>query len=232
MGGSDVPVISIDTAKLPRTLSTSQVTTYTTCPRKYAYQYVLKVPTLVTPEPLVVGSRIHAAIAEGTTLDDPAEQAMVERAHRLLKTWPAGAIQETTFDDQENPGRLYGEIAGEKFVGIFDVHWKDPSIAVDWKTGTYKPKYTTALETQAYVMGELYAQTYDMPLEVMAFIFLKTGDHHYAKALSPGVSRSAAEKRVEKAICGIRNREYGRKQGPLCRYCEHHEICKMEVGFR
>ena len=220
------------TAPLPKMYSTSQVTAYGTCPRQYAYRYVLKIPVLTTPEAMAKGSRIHAAIADGSGCAASDEQAMVEKARRYLDIFPDDPIIETTYEDRQNPGRLRGTVCGYPFVGIFDVHWTEPAVGLDWKTGNYKPKYSTGLETQGYVLGELYRSEYDTDLEALAFVFLKTGDVHYAKAIHEGRSRTAAENRIEKAIDGIQCREFDKKRSPLCHYCEHKAICDINAGFR
>lgn len=221
-----------ETAPLPKTFSTSQVTTYLTCPRQYAYKYVLRIPTLVTPEAMEKGSRIHAAIADGTDLPNPDEQQMVDKARRYLQEFPEDPILETTYEDRQNPGRLRGEVCGYNFVGIFDVHWTEPALGVDWKTGKYKPKYSTNLETQGYILGELYRNKYDAYMDEIAFVFLRTGDVHYAKSIREGRSRDAAEKRIEKAVNGAQARDFDKKRSPLCNYCEHKAICDINAGFR
>ncbi len=47
-----------------KTVSYSQIQTYLTCPQKYFYNYVLKVPIEAQPEALVFGKHIHFAVAE------------------------------------------------------------------------------------------------------------------------------------------------------------------------
>lgn len=216
---------------LPKVLSTSQVTTYGNCPRRYAFDYVLKVPVLVKSEALEVGSRVHGAIAAGEDLAAPDEQAMVDRARLALTRLPPDPVVETTYGDRDNPGRLFGEVLGERFVGIFDAHWPVEGLGLDWKTGGFKPKYTQSQETQAYILADLFRQQYDRPLDEFQFHFLKTGDVYRAKAIVAGRERDAASRRIMAAIEGIRGRRFEKKRGPLCSYCEHQGICKLGVGF-
>lgn len=218
-------------APLPKVFSTSQVSLYETCPRRYCYQYVLRIPTLVKSEALEAGSRVHAAIAGGPDPEHPDERAMVDRARRILETFPAGAVHETTFDDPNNPGRFYGNVLGERFVGIFDVVWPDLKIGADWKTGRFNEKYLSAPETQAWILGQLFEQKHGEPLEGLAFVYLKTGDIHYAKSLAPGRTRTAAAERVARALAGIRAREFPQKKGGLCRSCDHQGVCRLGAGF-
>jgi hypothetical protein len=219
------------TAPLPKVFSTSQISTYSTCPRQYCYRYVLKIPTLVTPEAMVVGSRVHAAIAEGAALGDPGEQAMVDAARQVLATYPAGPVFETDFSDPENPGRIWGDVLGERFVGVFDVHWPE-GIGVDWKTGKFHARYTDSHETQAFVLSELFAGKYGRPLERMDFHFVKVGAVHHAKAIGPGRAQTAAAERIAAALAGIRERWFEKKTSRLCEYCEHAGVCGIDVGFR
>lgn len=219
-------------APLPRVFSTSQIVTYGKCPRQYCYRYVLRIPSLVKTEAMEIGSRVHDAIATGAgPLPSEDEQDMVRCARSYCEVFPRGAVYETTFEDDDNPGRLYGDVCGRRFIGIFDVHWPSPAIAIDWKTGSYKPKYTVDLETQAYILGELYNERYDHPLEKMLFIFLRTNTIHEAKALAPSRSRTTAVTRIEKAIDRIEARAFDPRRSPLCSYCDHAAICRMDLGF-
>lgn len=219
------------TAPLPKVFSTSQITTYDTCPRRYCYQYVLRIPTLVKSEALESGSRVHAAIADGSECEHPEEQAMVDRARRILEKFPAGAVHETAFNDPNNPGRFYGTVMGERFVGIFDVVWPDRKIGVDWKTGKYNEKYMSAPETQAWILSHLFEQAHGAPLDGLAFVYLKPGNIHYAKSLMPGRTRAAAAERVARSLAGIRARDFPQKKGGLCKFCDHQGICRLGVGF-
>jgi len=124
-------------------ISTSQILEFLKCPLSFKVKYVLKAPSPEPPSPaLEKGSRVHGAIADGTTLEDAEEQAMVERARAWLATAPPDPIHETTYEDRNNPGRFFGDLLGTtRAIGIFDVHWNEPAMAVDWKTGGFKPKY-------------------------------------------------------------------------------------------
>lgn len=222
---------SVYSEPLPKVFSTSQIGTYATCPRQYAYRYVLKIPTLVTPPALVTGSRIHAAIATGDSLDDTVEQTMVNRARQVLAELPPNPVIETTYEDRNNPGRFFGDVCGERFIGIFDAHWPADRIAVDWKTGKYHPRYTASQDLQAYVLGELFTQAYSEPLAEFRFEFLKDAATYRAKSLVPGRSRTKAQETILTAVSGIRARSFEPCTGKLCAYCEHAGVCKLNVGF-
>ena len=211
-------------------ISTSQILDYRNCPLAYKVRYVLEAePPSPLSEAMERGSRVHAAIADGCDLADPGEMAMVERARAFLITAPPYGVFETNYQDTSNLGRLVGSLHGTPAVGIFDVHWIDPPLGVDWKTGKFKPRYTEQYEIQAYIMNEVYRQTYGYPLESMRFVFLQDGAIFKARCLSEHKSREIVAGKIDAAIAGITAEAFERKIGPLCPYCDWWIYCKSVV---
>jgi len=117
-------------------ISTSKINTYRHCPHKYFLQYIQKIKVDIKSEALEMGSRVHALISSRVFKSDiRIEQAMLTRAEAILGMYPPDPILETTYEDPKNPGRFYGDVCGERAVGIFDFHWVDLPFAGDWKTG-------------------------------------------------------------------------------------------------
>lgn len=211
-------------------ISMSQILDYRNCPLAYKVRYVLNVEPPGPPsDALERGSRVHTAIANGSDLADPAEMAMVERARAFLKAAPSDGIFETSYQDPDNPGYLVGNLHGIPAVGIFDVHWIDPPLAVDWKTGRFNRRYVVEYEIQAYVLNELYRQTYGHALDTMRFVFLRDGRIFDAGCLSESRSREVVAAEIDAAIAGIAAGLFERKVGPLCPHCDWWPYCKSVV---
>ncbi len=208
----------------------SQILDYRNCPLAYKVRYVLKVePPCPPSEAMKRGSRVHAAIANGSDLADPGEMAMFERARAFLKTAPPNGIFETSYEDTNNPGCRIGNLHGIPAVGIFDVHWIHPPLGVDWKTGRFKPRHTTQYEIQAYVLNELYHQTYGHRLDAMRFVFLQNGAIFDARCLSEPKSHEVVAAEIDAAIAGIAAGAFERRVRPLCPHCDWWPYCKSVV---
>lgn len=208
-------------------ISTSKINTYRHCPHKFWLQYVQKIKVDIKSEALEMGSRVHALISSRIFKSDvPIEQAMLTRAAAILSMYPPDPVLETTYEDPKNPGRFYGDVCGERAVGIFDFHWIDLPFAGDWKTGKFDPRYTDSYEVQAYILNELYKQKYDQALKGFSFEFLKVGKLYDAHCLIEQDARHYAEGIVKAALEGITEEQFDRQKGPLCAWCEYADYCK------
>lgn len=207
-------------------LSPTALNQYIKCGLAFKVQYILKAtpPEPATPQ-MQKGSRIHEAIAAGYDLDDPDEQGMVERARAYLLACSGDPIMETKHGDRFNPGRMAGEFYGHPAVAVFDVHWLEPSMAIDWKTGAFNTRYTNSQEVQAYILAELYSQKYGQPLEQMSFVFLPDGTTYEARCIGVPKVRKRIATMIEKAVRGIEGGEFEKKSTPLCRHCVWRTYC-------
>ena len=208
-------------------ISTSKINTYRHCPHKFYLQYILKIKTDVKSPALELGSRVHASISSRNFESaDPPEKLMLSRAKGILDMYPPNPILETTYEDPNNPGRFYGDVLGERAVGIFDFHWTDLPFAGDWKTGKFDPRFTDSYEVQAYILNELYKQKYDRFLKGFSFEFLKVGKLYDARCLADEKVKQATEWKIGEVMQGIAKECYDRQKGPLCNWCEFAEHCK------
>lgn len=206
-------------------ISASKINTYIKCPRNYYLSYIIKVPFEPSPE-MLRGSRIHEKISNfDFSSEDVLERHMLKNANSFLQKLPPNPIMETTYEDKNNPGRFYGDLFNQRTVGIFDFHWKDPSIAGDWKTGKLNPRFTKGYEVQAYILNELYKQKYNTCLEKFYFKFLRDGAVYQAKCLHPSLERNAITDMILDALCGIETKEYHPIRGPLCKWCGVRDYC-------
>jgi hypothetical protein len=209
-----------------KVFSPSQINTYRTCPKKYYFQYVKKIPIETKSPWLEIGSKVHSQISKHDfESKDLMIRMMLRNAQKFLNNMPRDPIMETTYEDKDNPGRFYGDVLGRRFVGIFDYHWPDKQMAGDWKTGKLNLRYTDSYEIQAYILNELYKQKYDKYLEKFYFNFIKLDKIYTPQCIKDG---SNINLMIEEALRGIEAREFERNLGILCNYCDYAKICKGE----
>src|SRR5574343_668092 len=139
-------------------MSASRINTYIHCPKKYFFQYVQGLP-FAPSEAMILGSKVHGKIAIfDFSGDNTLERHMLNHAKKFLDGLPANPVMETTYEDKNNPGRVFGDVFGQRTVGIFDFHWPDKGIAGDWKTCKLDMRYTQGYDVQAYILAELFKQ--------------------------------------------------------------------------
>lgn len=216
---------------LPRGFSPSHIIGYRSCPRQFFIRYVLKIRIAVTSPILEMGSRVHDAIARQMfESDNPEVQAYLNVAKEAMRTLPSNPVLETTYEDKNNPGRFFGRCFSYPFAGTFDIHWLDPAMGADWKTGSYKERKNGDYEIQAYLLNELFKQKYGFYLTEFRLIFLKDGYEYYAKSLIQGRSRTVTEKSILNALRDIHARRFPRKESFACGWCEVSQYCRLNCG--
>lgn len=209
-------------------ISASKINTYIHCPKKYFFQYVMKMP-FVPSEAMKLGSRVHGKIAKlDFSSDNLTERHMLRNAKWFLETMPDNPVMETTYEDKNNPGRLFGDIFGQRAIGIFDFHWPDHALAGDWKTGKLDMRYTQSYDVQAYILAELFRQKYGRPLKAFHFKFLRDGGHYVPGCLAPSEKRDATTDLILDALVGITSEEYRKCKGPLCNWCDAKKLCESD----
>ncbi|MDD3051956.1 MAG: PD-(D/E)XK nuclease family protein [Candidatus Cloacimonetes bacterium] len=209
---------------LPRGYSTSHILTKRKCGHKFLLAYIFKAKGKQT-QPLKLGSDVHADIAEGKFIsEDPDKQKMLNAALEYLNKMPDNPVFETTFDDKNNPGKFTGTVFESRFMGLFDVHWVDNRIGVDWKTGTMKEDKGD-YEIQAYILNELFRQKYKHNLRTFEFVFLKSRDIYEAESIQNGAVRTRTERKIKNALDSIKRYEFEKKVSFGCQWCEYQGMC-------
>jgi len=183
----------------------------------------------VPSEAMLLGSRVHAKIAKFDFSSDVLlERHMLANAKKFLDAQPQNPIMETTYEDKKNPGRFFGEVFGQKTVGIFDFHWIDPAMAGDWKTGKLDIRYTQSYDVQAYILAELYKQTYNTSLHKFYFKFLRDGGLYQARSIAESSLRDQTTDLILDALIGIDSEDYRKCKGPLCNWCDARKLCDAD----
>ena len=211
---------------LPKGYSTSHVLTYRKCKYKFLLAYIYKVKVETKFKPLILGSNIHEDISRGIFIsEEPGKQALLNVAHGFLNEMPANPVFETSISDTENPGTFKGSILEVPFLGVFDVHWPEERIGVDWKTGKFNEEYKNDYEIQAYVLNELFRQKYKRNLRRFVFVFLKDGFRYEAGCITDDRVRLRKEKMVRTALQEIKTLKFEKRISRACEWCDYRGIC-------
>jgi hypothetical protein len=177
-------------------------------------------------EAMLLGSKVHEKIAKfDFEAENAIERHMLNHAKKFLESLPSDPIMETTYEDKNNPGRFFGEVFGQKTIGIFDFHWPDHVIAGDWKTGKLDLRYTQSYDVQAYILAELFKQKYGKSLDKFYFKFLRDGGLYPARSITESELRDQTTDLILDALIGIDANEYLKCKGPLCNWCDAKKLC-------
>jgi len=222
-----------DKYPLPRGFSPSHIIGYIACPRSFFIRYVLKVkPDFISPV-LELGSRVHEKLSNLIfESDNPEEQRYLSVAYDAFQRLPANPILETTYQDKTNPGRYTGQCLHYPFAATFDIHWLQPALGVDWKTGKYNERKNWQYEIQAYILNELYRQKNGYGINDFRFIFLDNGYVYHAQSLFLGELRTGIEEQIRSALDAIHARRFDKKVSYACSWCDVREYCRLDCGFR
>lgn len=211
---------------LPKGYSTSHILTYRKCQYKFLLAYIYKVRVETKFQPLILGSDVHDDISKGIfNSEDLNKQKMLNVASQFLAEMPENPIFETDIDDYNNPGTFRGTCFNLPFLGVFDVHWINERIGVDWKTGIYHEEYKGDYEIQAYILNELFMQKYKTNLKRFVFVFLKDGFRYEAQSIYDGAVRRRTETKIKNALDSIKRLDFKKRVSFSCQWCDFQGMC-------
>jgi DNA helicase-2/ATP-dependent DNA helicase PcrA len=243
-----------------RVLSVShfQVDDYLTCPLKYKYVHILRVPIL-EHHTVVYGKSLHKAIEYyhehkihdiPTTLDDLVRVfegawksvGFLSRSHEEQRFEAGKAALKTFFETEEDSGvapklveeRFSFMLEKNKIEGRWDrVDERNGKIViVDFKSSEVYQQEAADKRTEESLQLAIYAMAYQRA-------FNQLPDWTELRFLESGLTGRAevSEKRLFKtsemilnAAVGIRKRDYTAKPSyQSCRYCAYAEVCPSAV---
>lgn len=216
-----------------KTYSASAINTFLSCGYKYKLRYVDKIKVDITSPYLERGIRVHEKLESDTYTSDNAEDAaLLSNAMSLL-------LELNDDHDisarHENELKLFGDVAGERFIGIIDRVWPSEGLLLDWKTGSMKrnPRNGAIYSErdyciQMYIYSKLYEQNRG-ELKNLYVAFLgngelwspKIGAFEYGSTMFAGL----CEQKIVSAIDGIADGVFEKSKGPLCKWCDYRQIC-------
>ncbi len=218
-----------------KVFSASQINTFLSCGYKYKLQYVDKVKVDVVSPYLERGIRVHEKLESDTYISDNAEDAvLLSNATALLLKLND---RHDVLSHHENELKLFGDIVGERFVGIIDRVWPSEHLLLDWKTGSLKRNWKEGgyygerdYCVQVYIYSELYSQNRNNRIENIYVAFLGNGEL-WKPRIGTAHFRSdqftmLCEKTISSAIDGIKSGEFERNKQTLCKWCDYKDICR------
>ncbi len=238
-------------------LSHYQVDDYLTCPLKYKYVHILRLPFF--HHTIVYGKAVHSAIEcyyrrkmQGAPVqfDDLADA--FEKAWRSIgflskehhdRRKEAGRQSIRRFFDREEASGLIPKFVEESFSfmlgqnrvnGRWDrVDDRDGQVViVDFKSSEIHTQDAADKRVRNNLQLAIYAMAYARMFEVLPdtieLHFLESGLVGSARMSEKRLAKT--EEKILKASLGIRNRDYTAKPGyQACRYCAYAEICPSAV---
>ena len=147
----------------------SKLDTYRTCPQKFAFQFIEKLPQPGSPA-MERGSKIHAGIEaymNGWQLEPPEEATNWKAAFDALKMENFKGEESWGFDKNWNKlPNWFGKDCWMRAKS--DGHYvnKDVLVVLDWKTGKYRVPSTEQLELYAICGGAVYPEALKTVVEM------------------------------------------------------------------
>jgi len=210
---------------LPKGYSTSHILTKRKCGYKFLLAYIYKAKGQ-RMEHLQYGSDVHEDISKGNfESDNPETQKLLDVARTFLEGMPANPIFETSIKDKNNPGTYKGRIFDQPFLGVFDVHWVEERIGVDWKSGSFHEDRKNDYEIQAYVLNELFMQRHGHYLRKFVFVFLKDGYQYEAECITDARAWKRKGNMIQNALDSIKKLEFEKRVSFSCQWCEYQGMC-------
>lgn len=206
----------------PKRISVSQLNCFSSCPRKFQFQYIKKLKPVTTSFAMGNGLKVHELIAQNI-FDHPDED--IDASLKIAKEYLE------KFDPKEEcltEHRLRGTVCQKETLGIYDKLWPNLASATDWKNGKDAPYKRPSFNVQAYIYSMLYQQNFGKPLEEFTFIFF--GDNtKYSPLVNTDKFKDKCLKYIENvvALAYGEDGEYPKKESPLCNYCSYQSICSI-----
>jgi len=236
------------------TLSYYQVDDYLTCPLKYKYIHVLRVPIL-QHHAVIYGKALHDAVQyyyrvkisgreikikelievfENSWINEgfmskEHEQERLEEGRRTLQSFYERAEEEgflPTYVEKEFSFML----GKDRIIGRWDrVDIKDDDVCIiDFKSSQVRDKKKADKRAKESLQLCIYALAYQKIFgkipKKMELHFLETGLVGEAELKEKNLNK--VTEKIQQASVGIRSRSYQAKPGYMsCRYCPYQKIC-------
>jgi DNA helicase-2/ATP-dependent DNA helicase PcrA len=241
-------------------LSYYQVDDYLTCPLKYKYVHILRVPIL-PHHTVIYGKALHQAVeryyrhkmnGSPVTLKELLQAyenawnnvGFLSREHEDRRH-EAGITAIRTFFEQEEKSAIIPKMVEEKFSfiqnnnrisGRWDrVDERDGGIViVDFKSSEVHQQDAaddrTKNSLQMAIYAAGYAKAYERPPDSVELHFMESGLVGTAPVTEKMLSKT--EDKIREAASGIRLRDYTAKPGyQACKYCAYVEVCPSAMNF-
>ncbi|MCL5773793.1 MAG: ATP-dependent helicase [Firmicutes bacterium] len=241
------------------TLSNLQIDDYLTCPLKYKFVHILRVPVL-KHHAVVYGKALHDAILEyhkrkmknePVTLDNLVEvferswvsEGFITREHEEKRLEAGKAVLERFFEKEEAEGLKPSAVEKEfsfliennRIIGRWDrIDERDGKVLIiDYKSSDVRTAREANKKTKESLQLSIYALAYKKitgkVVDRVELHFLESGVA--GKAIKTEKDLAESEEKIRFAASGIRARKY--QAQPVfnaCPYCPYREICPRKGG--
>jgi DNA helicase-2/ATP-dependent DNA helicase PcrA len=235
-------------------LSHYQVDDYLTCPLRYKFVHILRVP-LLPHHSIVYGRALHGAVqvyfqrkiqGRTTTLEELLEifqhfwvsEGFLSREHEDRRLEAGRQALKRFHQEQEQLGIVPAAVEEEfsfllgrnRIIGRFDrIDRRDDGVTiVDFKSSQINDQKAADKRVKESLQLSIYALAYQRTKEIMPasveLHFLESGLVGSAPVTEKMMENTVSK--IEQAAAGIRARDYTPKPGWMaCRYCAYAEIC-------
>ncbi len=235
-------------------LSHYQIDDYLTCPLRYKYVHILRVP-LLPHHSIVYGRALHSAVQiyfqrkiqdQPMLLDDLLDvfehswvsEGFLSREHEERRLEAGRQALKRFYEEQERSGIVpdsveeeFGFLLGRnRIIGRFDrIDRREEGVTiVDFKSSEIRDQKAADKRVKESLQLSIYALAYQRTKDVtpasVELHFLESGLVGSAPVTGKMLEKTVEQ--VEKAAAGIRTRNYAPQPGWMaCRYCAYKEIC-------
>jgi DNA helicase-2/ATP-dependent DNA helicase PcrA len=235
-------------------LSHYQVDDYLTCPLRYKYVHILRVP-LLPHHSIVYGQALHAAVqayfqrkihGQALSLDELLEvferswvsEGFLSREHEDRRLEAGRQALRRFHEEQERSGFVPAAVEEEfsfmlgrdRIMGRFDrIDQRDGGVTiVDFKSSQIRDQKAADKRVKESLQLSIYALAYQQIKGVtpasVELHFLESGLVGSAAVTEKMLLKTVEQ--IEKAATGIRARDYAPKPDWMaCKYCAYTEIC-------
>jgi DNA helicase-2/ATP-dependent DNA helicase PcrA len=236
------------------TLSYLQVDDYETCPLKYKYVHILRVP-IMKHHAVVYGSALHRAVQEylrrkcesrSMSLEDLlsvfetswVSEGFLTREHEEQRFEAGKAALERFLEEESGSDQIPTHVEKEfcffvgrnRIIGRWDrVDVTDGEVRIiDFKSSEVRVQKDADRKTRESLQLHIYALAYERTFgrlpDFVELRFLGTGLTGHHSIVEKDLAK--ALERIERAAEGIRSRSFEASPGYLsCQYCAYSSIC-------
>lgn len=241
------PALKKITNFVPEFLSYTQVSTYTTCPLKYKYAYILKIPTPPS-HALSFGITIHDTLRDFHTKLMFGEVGLEELLNIYEKNWqPLGYMDEEHRKLQFKKGKeilkeYYAsvdrslkpagveksfniKIDGIKFFGRIDRidPLEDGVEIIDYKTGSAKTQKEVDTDDQVAFYAIAAKEALGLNPTKLTYYFVESGEKVSTRRTVRDLENT--KQKVKEIIDKIKSGDFEATPGMLCNWCDYKSIC-------
>lgn len=235
---------------IPKTMSYTQIDTYNSCPLKYKYSYILRIPTLPNYA-LSFGTTMHETLKEFHTKRKFGQKVSLEDLYEIYeRKWiPLGyedekqrneryesgkevlknyyerhSKEKENIKDIEKPFNL--SIAGTSFYGKIDRidDLGDGKVEIiDYKTGSIKDQKDVDRDAQVTIYAIAAKEALGYKPGPLCLYFLEAGEKVTTTRTDKDLEKEKI--RISEAIDSIKKEQFEANPTIQCGWCPYREIC-------